>query len=59
VDAIYCLTNEGSDPPMVEMLGLKAGQARGITDPFTGSETVESDDSRIKALARHYLGEAG
>jgi len=58
VDAIYCLTNEGSDPPMVEMLGLKAGQARGITDPFTGSETVESDDSRIKALARHYLGGA-
>lgn len=58
VDAVYCLTNEGSDPPMIEMLGLKAGQARGITDPFAGGETVTSDDSRIKALARAYLGDA-
>lgn len=30
-------------------------QARGIIDPLAGAETVFSDESRIKALAKMYL----
>lgn len=56
VDAIYALTNGGSDPVLVEMLGLKASQAHGIVDPFESSAGVtHSDDSRIKKLAEAYL----
>jgi hypothetical protein len=58
VDAIYLWTNSGSDPLIMEMLGLKASQARGIVDPMRGVEAVYSDKSRIQALAEKYLKEA-
>lgn len=55
VDALYFLTEGGSDPVMVETNGIKASQARGIMDPFLEVEEVHSDDSRIKRLARQFL----
>jgi hypothetical protein len=55
VDAIYLHSNFGSDPLMIEVLGVKASQARNIVDPLAGAETVFSDESRIQALARQYL----
>lgn len=55
VDALYCLTNHGSDPVLVELNGLKSAQAQGIVDPFLPIQQVVSDDSRIMQLARHYL----
>ena len=55
VTAIYLWTNSGSDPIIMEMLGLKASQARGVLDPLRGVEAVYSDESRIKMLAEHYL----
>lgn len=56
VDAIYALTDGGSDPVLVEMLGLKSSQAQGVVDPFDNSVTVtHSDDTRIKKLAQAYL----
>lgn len=58
VDGIYCLTNEGSDPVLVELNGLKSAQAQGIVDPFLPIQQVVSDDSRIKKLAQHYLNQA-
>ena len=55
VDAVYCIANGGSDPVLVETLGLKAGQAQGITDPLLGVTTVQSDETRMKKLARFFL----
>lgn len=56
VDAIYAIANGGSDPVMVEMLGLKSSQSHGIVDPLLEQVAPQtSDDSRIKALARAYL----
>lgn len=55
VTAIYLVSNSGSDPLIVEMLGLKSSQQHGIIDPFETTKTVHSDDSRMKALARLFL----
>lgn len=55
VTAIYLHAEDGSDPLLIDMLGLKASQARGITDPLAGVEHVYSDESRIKMLAELYL----
>jgi SNF2 family DNA or RNA helicase len=60
VTAIYLVSDGGSDPLLVDMLGLKASQAAGIVDPFSSATgTPSSDDSRIKALARYVLARAG
>ena len=58
VDAIYCIANGGSDPVLVETLGLKAGQAQGITDPLLGATVVASDETRMKKLAKYFLEQA-
>ncbi|WP_168991796.1 MULTISPECIES: SNF2-related protein [Mesorhizobium] len=56
VDAIYAHTNGGSDPVLVEMLGLKASQSQGIVDPLATLQQVDApDDTRIKKLAQSYL----
>jgi len=55
VTAIYLPTNGGSDPLIIGVLGLKASQSRGITDPLAGVKQVYSDESRIKLLAQQYL----
>lgn len=55
VTAIYLNSDDGSDPPMVDILGLKASQSSGIVDPGRVFEITVHDDSRIKALARQFL----
>ncbi len=55
VSAIYLVSDGGSDPLLIDTLGIKASQAAGITDPFHGAQEVHSDDSRIKNLARYIL----
>lgn len=55
VTAIYLHTDEGSDPVIMEILGVKGSQARGITDPMAGVVQVHSDESRIRRLAERYL----
>lgn len=55
VTAIYLNSEDGSDPPMIELLGIKASQAAGIVDPGKTFEAVHSDDSRIKLLAQQFL----
>ena len=54
VTAIFPVTNDGSDPPMMELNGMKASQASGITD--RGVAPVASDDrTRLQALVERYL----
>ena len=55
VTAIFLVSNEGSDPPIVNLLGLKSSQAHAIIDPFNAPKEKFSDDSRIKLLAKQYL----
>lgn len=55
VTAIFLLTNEGSDPPMVDILGIKSSQSHGIVDPGEQLSAKYSNRSRIQALAQQYL----
>ncbi|WBO23955.1 SNF2-related protein [Sphingomonas abietis] len=57
VTAHYLHTNEGSDPVLLETLGIKSDQSRGITEPGIAPRQRFTDDSRIKRLAAYVLGE--
>jgi superfamily II DNA or RNA helicase len=56
VTAIYLVSDCGSDPLIIDMLGIKASQSHGILNPLD-SEIQEqySDETRIKLLAQKYL----
>ncbi|MHB8370643.1 MAG: DEAD/DEAH box helicase [Leptospirales bacterium] len=60
VMAYFLLADEGSDPVVADVLGLKKGQIEGVRDP--DSEDVEdltTDPDRIKRLAEEYLKSHG
>lgn len=57
VTAHYLHAPEGSDPVLMELLGLKADQARGINDPGLLQADRHVDDSRIRKLAAFVLGD--
>lgn len=45
----------GSDPVILDMLGIKTDQSRGINDPGAAAKPRTTDESRIKMLAEHVL----
>ncbi len=55
VTAFFCITDYGTDPIMLDILGLKADQAEGIIDPLQGTKVQLSDDSHLKKLAQSFL----
>jgi superfamily II DNA or RNA helicase len=55
VSAIYLVARDGSDPPMMETLGLKASEASQIIDPSLGVQKAASDDSHLRGLVQRYL----
>lgn len=55
VMAIFLVTDEGSDPPIMEVLGLKASEASQIVDPALGVQAVNSDTSHLRTLVERYL----
>jgi hypothetical protein len=55
ITAIFLYTNEGSDPPIMTVNAIKRDQARGVTDPGLGVQSVFTDVERIKLLARQFL----
>lgn len=55
VDVFYTVVEEGSDPVVMDVLGLKASQAHGIVDPLLGTSEQLSDESNMRKLAQHYL----
>jgi superfamily II DNA or RNA helicase len=55
VMAIFLVSDEGSDPPMLEVLGLKASESHAIVDPNLGVQRAHSDASNIKKLVDIYL----
>lgn len=54
VDAIYPIIDDGSDPPMVEVNGLKASEHMGVLDGGKVPEGREVSGSRMKALVDAY-----
>lgn len=55
VTAFFLVTEEGSDPPMMDVLGIKASEAVQIVDPFIGAQSVETDTSHLQKLVQKYL----
>ncbi|MFG0772832.1 SNF2-related protein [Vibrio plantisponsor] len=60
VFTFYVATNFGSDPEIIDVLGLKSDQSHGIMNPYKGGEIAKQTDSnRIKKLAARYLESQG
>lgn len=59
VTAHYCWVDDGADPPMLDMLGLKASQSHGIISPYADPIEAVEDPSRMRALARSVIEQAG
>jgi SNF2 family DNA or RNA helicase len=59
VTAIYCVCDYGSDPVIMDILGLKASQSHNIIDPLTAPNVQLSDDSRIQIMAKKFLEKRG
>lgn len=55
VAAFFCISEYGTDPIMLDVLGLKASQAQGIVDPLKGNRTQHSDISHLQKLAQSFL----
>lgn len=59
VDAFYLIADDGSDPALVEVNGLKASQAHGIVDPGLAVHRSPSDLRPLERLVESYLARAG
>jgi len=55
VNAHYPYVDNGSDPVLMEINGIKSDQARGIHDPGVIQQAKFTDESRLKRLARYVL----
>lgn len=55
VTAYFPVCDFGSDPVIIDILGLKSSQAHGIMNPLEGVEDQHSDESRMKKLAESFL----
>lgn len=59
VTAFFLVSEEGSDPPIMDVLGIKASEARQIVDPHLGVERVDDDMSNVMRLVERYLAKVG
>lgn len=61
--AFFLVSEEGSDPPIMDVLGIKASEANQIVDPHLGVQRVDDDTSNLRKLVEQYLqkikGQAG
>ncbi len=55
VTAFYLVTDDGSDPPMMDVLGIKASEAHHILDPNAAVEIIPDDTSHLRRLVERYL----
>lgn len=55
VTALFLVVEDGSDPPMMEILGLKASEAAQILDPALGVQAAHTDESHLRTLVERYL----
>lgn len=59
VTAFFLVTNEGSDPPMMDVLGIKSSEATQIVDPHLGVQKTEEDTTNLRKLVEQYLDKRG
>jgi SNF2 family DNA or RNA helicase len=59
VNAHYMLCDGGSDPVMVDVLGVKASQAHGIMNPYMQPVAANNDSERMRRLAQTVLDRNG
>jgi SNF2 family DNA or RNA helicase len=55
VTVYFPVSDFGSDPVIIDLLGLKSSQSYGIIDPMKAIPEQHSDESRIKLLAESFL----
>jgi hypothetical protein len=55
VTAFFLIAEEGSDPAVMEVLGLKASEANAIVNPGIGPQVTHTDGSRLQTLVHRYL----
>lgn len=55
VTAFFLVTDDGSDPPIMDVLGLKASEAHQIVDPHLGVQVNDADTSNLRKLVERYL----
>ncbi len=55
VTAIFLVSEYGSDPLIIDLLGLKSSQSHNIMNPLTAVDQQHTDDSRLKLLAQKFL----
>lgn len=55
VTAIFLVSNSGSDPVVMDIIGIKKSQQDGIMNPLGKKEKQHSDDSIIKAYAKKLI----
>ncbi|MCE2724808.1 MAG: DEAD/DEAH box helicase [Betaproteobacteria bacterium] len=58
VTVFFLVTDDGSDPPIMDVLGIKASEATQIVDPHLGVQRVEEDTTNLKRLVERYLERA-
>lgn len=55
VTAFFLVTDDGSDPPIMDVLGLKASEANQIVDPHLGVTVNDNDTTNLRRLVERYL----
>lgn len=58
VTAIFLASEHGTDPTMIDLLGLKTSQSHGILNPDQDIISRYSDEDRLKVLAQRILNMA-
>jgi hypothetical protein len=55
VTVFFLVTDDGSDPVIMDVLGIKASEASAITDPHLGVQVVNTDTANLQKLVQRYL----
>lgn len=55
VTAFFLVAEDGSDPPMMEVNGLKRSESTQIVDPTLGAQVAYQDGSYLQTLVQRYL----
>jgi hypothetical protein len=58
VTVFFLVSEEGSDPPVMDVLGIKASEAAQIVDPNLGVQRTEEDTTNLRRLVDRYLERA-
>ena len=55
VTVFFLVTDDGSDPPMMDVLGIEASEASNIVNLHLGVKVGDDDTGQMRRLVEHYL----